>query len=315
MVSAKHKIAKLVAESFRANATPALVSFMVSVIFITIYYTGGDDVKNAFEAVGELKTATSYLGSFILTGTSAGLLPMILLQLLIRCRKNSGAKSPGSGKTQFYYAALFFVYWGVCGMLVQFLYETIMINLFGTKTNVSTVAYKVLFDQFVFNAFFMCHMSTFCLRYLEVLKQGGGFSLGKTARSLCYTDEGEEDPAGSVEPVLLQGEEKRAQIKECEEAEQGAPVDVVEVNVTAVSTPALHLYTDHTGNTTSVDTASFCCEKYFILAVANLVSTWCTFVPSCCIIYSMPSDLQLVLFNTIIFFFSMVLITLQNKSA
>ena len=276
------KIAKLVKPSFSANAIPASVSFLVSVVFVTLYYAGGTDVREVFVAAGDIKADSGYLGAFILTGTSAGLLPALVQQLVGMCRKNEGAGREGTGRVQFYHAVCLILYWGCLGMAINFLYDVILINLFGSEANVSTVVYKVLFDEFVWYPVLICHVSSFWLQWLEILKSGGGFSLNKTARVLYYADVKEEEEDGKTEPAPMECDE----LKDKVEAEQATQVDVAEVLVHVKATP-----------TSASPAPRISCEKYCISASANLLTTWMTFIPTCAIIFSLPSELQMVLFG------------------
>ena len=92
----------------------------------------------------------------------------------------------------------------------------------------------------------------------------------------------------------------------------------LEVDSVVISEPKNVVETDtaanNSGEVKPKPTQTFSGRKYIVNVVAMLIQTWMTWVPSCSIIYALPVALQLILFNAIIFVFSIVLSTAQAVS-
>lgn len=95
-----------------------------------------NDVKNAFEHIGELKNTGGYLFSGISTMIFGGIIPYLITLI----------------KEKFSYKDLLFIliYWFVVGIVSDLLYSCMNL-IFGTSNDVKTVVKKVLVDQFVWN--------------------------------------------------------------------------------------------------------------------------------------------------------------------
>eukprot|EP00927_Polykrikos_kofoidii_P081060 TRINITY_DN78193_c0_g1_i1.p1 TRINITY_DN78193_c0_g1~~TRINITY_DN78193_c0_g1_i1.p1 ORF type:complete len:281 (-),score=30.20 TRINITY_DN78193_c0_g1_i1:129-971(-) len=132
-------VRKIVVGSLRANACPALFSLAVGLTTVAIYYGGGESTRPAFEYVSNLARDFDMAFSMAASSLCGGILPSLFLlarrQVPSPVIKNVAFNS---------------ILWFVLGAVVNILYKGQAV-IFGEETNFSTVAKKVVFDQFVFN--------------------------------------------------------------------------------------------------------------------------------------------------------------------
>jgi hypothetical protein len=123
----------------RANLLPGLVLQAFALAVLVAYYFHGPS-QQAMDGLAGLKTRWGWLYSFFATAAFGGLIPFLYLRLNPRTR----AATPMS------HGAFYILFWGIKGVEVDIFYQ-VQSWMFGNDTDVSTIAAKVVFDQFIYS--------------------------------------------------------------------------------------------------------------------------------------------------------------------
>lgn len=122
----------------RANLMPAMLLQAAALLIVLGYYFV-QPVHAALESLSQIKQRHGYAFSAASTMTVAGLLPFLLQYLQRGGRRFLLAK----------HLPFIMLYWAVKGMEVDAFYR-LQAMVFGDNTQPTTVAAKMLFDQFVY---------------------------------------------------------------------------------------------------------------------------------------------------------------------
>lgn len=142
--------------TLRANRWACLGLNVVVIALVSSYYRL--PAAGAFwQAVALWKTHGSYAFSGAATILAAVIFPMVLQRLL--------GLVPGRG--QLRQIGWMILFWGYRGMEIDLFYR-IQGHLFGTGTDVSTVAIKLAVDQFVYSAFWAVPTYLCFVRWLDL---------------------------------------------------------------------------------------------------------------------------------------------------
>ncbi len=215
------------ARSARENALPGLILWCFACAVVALYYLV-PSVNGALSALGRLKAAGGYGYSALATALFGGFLPFFW-----RWLSHRGTPSPW--KVPAWQAGLFLtLFWAYKGVEVDFFYR-LQALMFGSGAGFSTIAPKVLMDQFVYNPLWA--------GWTQLL---GYWWLESSFRPSALAD---RSFWGSLGPRL----------------------------------------------------------------VTVLVSTWAVWIPMVSVIYAMPGDLQVPLFNIVLCFWGLMLASLTKE--
>jgi hypothetical protein len=141
----------------RANLIPGLLLQVFALGLLLAYYFHAPS-HQAMDALADLKQGWGWRYSFFATALCGGLIPFLYLRLDPRTR----ASTPMS------HGLFYVIFWAVKGVEVDLFYQA-QGWVFGNDTAVSTIAYKVLFDQLVYNVFW----ATPCAQLVFYWKDAG----------------------------------------------------------------------------------------------------------------------------------------------
>ncbi|MDB5103521.1 MAG: hypothetical protein JWP91_1210 [Fibrobacteres bacterium] len=123
----------------RANLVPGLILQAFALAVLLAYYFHGPS-HQAMDSLAGLKTRWGWGYSFFATAFCGGLIPFLYLRLDSRTR----AATPLS------HGVFYILFWAVKGVEVDLFYQA-QGWAFGNDTAISTIAAKVLFDQFIYS--------------------------------------------------------------------------------------------------------------------------------------------------------------------
>ncbi len=123
-------------QGMRFNLRPALV-LQAFALAIVVGYFGSTPVRQALDAVGELKISYGYGYSAVATCVFGGLIPYVVLALAGRIPR----------ERRFAELAFYLVLWFWKGVEVDALYRAQAV-WFGEASNAGTIAIKTIVDQF-----------------------------------------------------------------------------------------------------------------------------------------------------------------------
>ena len=149
-------IRQAILSSLRQNRLACLGLNGLVVALVVSYYRF-PPVAAVWEAVGRLKTTTSFGFSFVSTVVAAVLVPALVQRVL-------GGALPTGQRRHLLWSALF---WGWRGMEIDLFYR-VQGQLFGQGNDVKTLAAKLAVDQLVYSAFWAIPCYLFFIRWLEL---------------------------------------------------------------------------------------------------------------------------------------------------
>lgn len=223
-------VCQKICRSLRTNLVPGILLNIVGVAIVALYYTV-PAFEDGLNVLGDLKDEYGFLYSFVSTAIFGGIVPFVIMIIMDPVSRFNVRWI----STRFFF---FICFWGSQGIEVDAVYH-LQVIMFGEGTDPQTIIVKVLFDQFVYSAFWAAWWSAMWTRWEQL-----DFSF----------------------PRLW---------NEC------------------LSQKAWWLDS----------------------ALVATVSTWLVWIPGAAVIYSLPSTLQIPIFNIILTFWVLLLALLANTDA
>jgi len=156
--SASQRVSTLVKKTATQNFIPGCVTVCIGGIILVLYNTVGG-VKDAFEAVSDVRDDVGVSFGAASTAFWAGTIPALVLWM-------TGVLK-GTLKRKVVDVVYLTVLWASIGVLVHYFYE-LQEEVFGDGTDFLTILQKVIVDQFILNPF-VAQPYFFCaLRYRDV---------------------------------------------------------------------------------------------------------------------------------------------------
>lgn len=152
-------------KAFAANIVPAILLQLLAMMIAVSYFTL-DVLSPLFNALQSLKQANGAGFAIVSTALFGGVIPFAVRFL------NGGYKSQPIGAFVF-----LTVTWGCMGFVVDLFYSQQAI-WFGDTADISTIAKKVVVDQFVFSTFLTCPLLTLAYVWLD-----SGFDIKATRKT------------------------------------------------------------------------------------------------------------------------------------
>jgi len=211
--------------ALKQNLKPGLILQTFAGLIVALYFFVPAS-NSSFAFFAELKQQYGFVYSAISTAIFGGLIPFLYLYF------SRGFQAAKSLKLIF---AFYLVFWAIKGMEVDYFYQ-FQTYLFGNGNDAKTLTIKVMFDQFVYSAFWA-----------------------------------------------------------------------------APSISMIYLWIEHNFNWR--ETRAAMNQKFFTITLpSNIISNWLVWIPAVSFIYSMPSDLQIPLFDLVLCFWVLMLAVLNKKT-
>lgn len=152
------RVRGLICVSLKRNLVPAIILNLFAVLILVLYYTT-EPVNSALSYLGTLKVKYGIRYSFVVTSIFGGIVPYLFVLLT----GPPSVRRPAWIFTRFFWFATL---WGLRGIELDYLYK-FQAFMFGDDQKVSTIAFKTMFDEFVYSIIWVAWFLTFISR-LEI---------------------------------------------------------------------------------------------------------------------------------------------------